>query len=44
MDMPDLKPIQSPRQGSKRLILFGVAAFMILAFLFAMMANIPEWR
>jgi hypothetical protein len=44
MDMPDLKPIQPPRQGSKRLILFGVAAFMVPAFVFAMMANIPEWR
>ena len=44
MDMPDLKPIQPPRQGTKRLVLMGVAAFIILAFLFAMMANIPEWR
>jgi hypothetical protein len=44
MEMPDLKPIQPPRQGSKRLILFGVAAFMVPAFVFAMMANIPEWR
>jgi hypothetical protein len=44
MDMPHLRPINPPRQSMKRLFLWGIAIFMVLAFLFAAMINIPEWR
>ncbi len=44
MDMPDLRPVDPIRPSRARYVQIAVAAFIILAFLFAMLANIESWR
>ena len=44
MDMPDLRPVDPIRRSRLRLVQIAVAAFILLTFLFAMFANIEEWR
>ena len=44
MDMPDLRPVDPIRPSRARLVQIAVAAFILLTFLFALFANIEEWR
>ena len=44
MDMPDLKPTPAPSGTARKVILACVAAFILLAFAFAFLINLPDWR
>ena len=44
MDMPDMKPVDTPTGRPMKLVIACVAAFLIAAFAFAFFINIPEWR
>lgn len=44
MDMPDFKPVAAPTGTARKLIAFGVVAFILLAFAFAYFINIESWR
>lgn len=44
MEIPDLKPVEPDKPQSKRLFLICVAVFILAAFAYALLINIPEWR
>jgi len=42
--MPDFKPVPAPTGNARKVIIACVAAFILLAFAFAFLINLPEWR
>jgi hypothetical protein len=44
MDMPDLKPVEAPKKTTRRLILFGIVAFIVAVVAYAYWINLPGWQ